>query len=150
MVTDNKKRAVIIKRIFYMISTLLAISALVFVYLDSNTKALILAAVIVVWFFVFTLADFQFVQFGVENGKLILRYYPIVKFGRKEYSSIEFPVPLLKDYIMEKAMFGLVTDLTLLVKTRQGIAEYPSVSLAAVSKVEREQIKKTLDGLLGR
>jgi hypothetical protein len=42
-----------------------------------------------------------------------------------------------------------MSDLTLVVKTRRGIAEYPSVSLAALSFQERRQLQERLLQILG-
>jgi hypothetical protein len=79
-----------------------------------------------------------------------LRFYPAVKFGRKDYQTIEFATNLLHEYTIEKSMFGLVNDLTLLVKTKKGVAEYPSISMAALSKSDQVKIEKTLKELLHR
>jgi hypothetical protein len=35
-------------------------------------------------------------------------------------------------------------DLEIVIKTKRGVAEYPSISLAAMSKVEIEQIRTAL------
>jgi hypothetical protein len=41
-----------------------------------------------------------------------------------------------------------MSDITLVVKTKRGIAEYPSVSLSAVAKSDRQKMFNALDQLL--
>ena len=80
----------------------------------------------------------------------MLRYYSVVKFGRKDYNTIEFPVNTLVDYRLEKSFFGLVYDLILIIKTSRGIAEYPPVSMAALTLTEQQKIIQQLKTLLKR
>ncbi len=150
MIVDNSERIKHIKRLFYMISVLLLISGAALLYLDQTGRALVAFGILVVWFLVFQAIDFQYIHFSNEEGKLVIRFYPAVKFGRKDYQTIEFPANLLHEYTIEKSMFGTVNDLTLLVKTKRGVAEYPSISMAALSKSDQLKIEQTLRGLLNR
>jgi hypothetical protein len=150
MITNNTQRIKQIKRLFYPGAVLMALAALAFILAGEDLPALIIGIVLIFWFLVFQLTDFQYIEFGIEENKLFLRYYPAVKFGRKEYQTIEFPVNTLHDYVFEKSFFGLVRDLTLVVRTRRGIAEYPSVSLAAVSKADQLKMEQTLREILHR
>jgi hypothetical protein len=150
MIVDNSERIKHIKRLFYMISVLLVVSGAALLYLDQTGRALIALGVLVVWFLVFQAIDFQYIHFSSEKEKLVLRFYPAVKFGRKDYQTIEFPTNLLHEYTIEKSMFGTVNDLTILVKTKRGVAEYPSISMAALSKSDQMKIEKALRELLHR
>lgn len=115
---------------------------------NKNLNAILTGAAFVVWFFIFQLFDFQYIEFINKDGKIVLRYYPAIKFGKKEYSSIEFASNLLHDAQFETTFFGLVTDLILVVKTKRGIAEYPSISLTAVNSEDRKKIKESLYKIL--
>ena len=150
MITENSKRIKRIKQLFYVGAGTWAIASLILFLIREDVLGFIAAGLLIVWFLAFQYTDFQYVYFEVNNGKLILRYYPVVKFGRKDYSSAEFPVNTLYDYRLEKSVFGLVHDLILLVKTKRGVAEYPSVSLAAMRKSEQQQIENQLKTLLKR
>jgi len=150
MIVDNSERIKHIKRLFYMISVLLLVSGAALLYLDQTGRAMVAFGVLIVWFLVFQAIDFQYIHFNCEEGKLDVRFYPAVKFGRKDYQTIEFPANLLHEYTIEKSMFGTVNDLTLLVKTKRGVAEYPSISMAALSKSDQLKIEKILRGLLNR
>lgn len=144
---DNADRIKGIKRVFYLICVLLAASALALISLDQPGRALMAGGILVVWFLIFQAIDFQYIQFIYSPEKITLRYYPAVKFGRKDYQTIEFPSHLLYNYSVEKSLFGLVNDLVLRVKTKRGVAEYPSVSMAALSKADQEKIRAALSGI---
>lgn len=150
MTIDNLKRIKFIRQLFYMVSTILLAIIFLLFFKDEDGWALITAGILVVWFLVFQSIDFLYIEFGLENGIITVRYYPAVKFGRKEYQTIEFPVNVLHDFKVETSIFGLVNDLTLLVRTRRGIAEYSSLSLAAVPKADQEKIIGILNELLHR
>jgi hypothetical protein len=148
MIIENSKRIRRIKTLFYLGVGLLALAALVFILIGLDLFALISGGVVVIWFLVFQYADFQYIWFTSAEKKVILRFYQAVKYGRKDYQTIEFPVDLLQSYRFENAVFGLVKDLILVVRTRKGVAEYPPVSLAALSGREREQLEEILSGMM--
>jgi len=150
MITDNSKRIRWIKKGFYLGAVLFALVALAFFFLGEDVYCFISVGVLIVSFLTFQFIDFQYVYFEVDNGKIILKFFPVVKFGRKEYSNIEFPANTLVDYRFEKSVFGLVRDLILVVKTKSGVADYPSVSFAAVNKTERLKVDQALRALLFR
>jgi hypothetical protein len=133
-----------------MISVLMVASFAALMFLDQVGRALLSAGILVVWFLVFQAIDFQYIYFSTNDDKIILRFYPAVKFGRKEYQTIEFPSNLLHEYTIEKSVFGMVEDLVLLVRTKRGVAEYPSVSMAALSKADRQKIDRSLREILNR
>ncbi|NQU85992.1 MAG: hypothetical protein HQ541_09550 [Mariniphaga sp.] len=148
MVISNKKKATALKRLFFLTGLVMAIFMLVMFLRDENLIAILTGAAFIVWFFIFQLFDFQYIEFIIEDDKIVLRYYPAVKFGKKEYNSIEFANNLLHDVQFESTFFGLVTDLVLIVKTKRGIAEYPSISLTAVNSNDRKKIKESLYKIL--
>ncbi len=135
---------------FYSGAGLMALASLVFFLFGEDVFGFIAAGIVVGWFLVFQSVDFQYVHLETGNGKLTLRYYPATKFGRKDYSTIEFPLTILYDVKLEKSVFGLVRDLILVVRTKRGVAEYDPVSLAALSKEEQRQIEEHLRSLLNR
>ena len=149
MIVSNKKRAVSFRRLFFLVSLLMAVTALVLFLTDLTLYALITVGVFAIWFLYFQVADYRFIDYSDENNKIIVRYYKLVKFGKTEYSAIEFPKNLLYRATFENSVFGKMTDLTLVIKTRRGLAEYPPVSLTALKKEERMQIKGSLYNIMG-
>ncbi len=148
MVVTNKKKANVLKRLFFLTGLVMAVFMLAMFLMDENLIAILTGAAFAVWFFIFQLFDFQYIEFIAEHNKIILRYYPAIKFGKKEYSAIEFADYMLHDVEFEKTLFGLATDLTLVVRTKRGIAEYPPVSLAAVKAEDRKKIREILYAIL--
>ena len=150
MKIDNKKNAVKLKRWFYLVSVVIALVALCFFLLfELIIYGIAMVGVFSVWFLFFHVADFQFIEYSDENGKILLRYFKVVRFGKGEYHSIEFPQQILQNAYFENSVFGKLSDLTFIVKTKRGIAEYPSVSLSAVPKEDRKKMQASLNRLLG-
>ncbi len=91
-------------------------------------------------------ANLCYVYFSTDNGRVLFRYYPVISILKKEYESIEFKHQSLVSFKIEKSM-GFA-DLEIAIKTKRGIAEYPTISLAALSKAEIEQINSALAEIL--
>jgi hypothetical protein len=150
MVTENSGRIKRINRLFYTGAGLLALGSLLFFLTGKDVAGFVAAAAVVVWFVVFQAIDVQYVRLETDGGKLTLRYYSVARFGKREYHSIEFPLATFYDYRFENSLFGLVQDLILVVRTKRGIAEYDPVSLAAVTREERQQMESELKIALKR
>lgn len=146
---DNKKQVTKIRRIFFIVSIVIALIALTLFLLDYTYFALACVGVFSLWFLYYHVADYQFIEFNSENNRIILRYYKAIRFGKAEYNSIEFPQNMLRKVYFENSIFGKISDITFIVKTNRGIAEYPSVSLSAVSLSERIKMQDTLHKVLG-
>jgi len=91
-------------------------------------------------------ANLCYVYFSTDNGRVLIRYYPVISILKKNYESIEFKHQSLVSFQIEKSM-GFA-DLEIAIKTKRGIAEYPTISLAALSKAEIEQISSVLAEIL--
>jgi hypothetical protein len=68
--------------------------------------------------------------------------------GSPRFNEIEFPQQMLRKAFFENSIFGKLSDVILVVKTKRGVAEYPSVSLSAVNKDDRQKIADSLHDLL--
>ena len=145
---NNKKRAVVFKRVFFLVSVILAVVALLFFLFDFMGLALISIGVFSLWYLYFHVADYQFIEFRNENNKIVLRYYKAVSLGSPKFNEIEFPQQVLKNAFFDNSIFGKMSDITLVVKTKRGAAEYPSVSLSAVKREDRQKISDSLNDIL--
>lgn len=150
MIIDNKKRVKKIKRIFFLVSVFIAVIALTLFLIDYTYLALACVGVFSLWYLYFHVADYQYIEFCNDDNKIMLRYYKAIGLGGANYHSIEFPQEMLKNAEFENSVFGKMSDLTLLVKTKRGIAEYPSVSLSAMPVADRAKIKAALVDILSR
>ena len=149
MTISNKARTIKIKRLFFLISVIIALGALILFLLDYTIYGLAFAGIFALWFLYFQTADYQYIEFSNDNEKVLLRYYKIVRLGKTDFNSIEFPQKILYNAFFENSVFGKLTDLTLVVKTQRGIAEYPQVSLTALSPEERKKIRAVLFNIVG-
>lgn len=145
---NNKNRAVKFKRTFFLISVVIAIAALLFFLFDKVGAALLSVGVFSLWYLYFHVADYQFIEFKNENGRVVLRYYKAISFGQPRFNEIEFPQNMLRKVFFDNSVFGKMSDLTLVVKTKRGAAEYPSVSLSAVNLEDRQKMAQSLNELL--
>jgi hypothetical protein len=150
MITENTKRIKLVKKIFYFGAGFWAIFSLYCFLMWKDLFGFLAAGMLVIWYLSFQFIDFQYISFELNYGKLILRYYPVVIFARRDYNTIEFPENDLLDFRLEKSVFGQVNDLILITKTSRGIAEYPPISMAALNKTERQKIIQQLRTLLKR
>lgn len=104
---------------------------------------LIALGVYIVLSFVF---GFKYVFFSTEGNKVILRYYPVISFFGRNYSSIEFLKTSMKDYEINKTF--PFRNISFSVKTKRGIADYPDVGLNALTKSEINMIQNELEKIL--
>jgi hypothetical protein len=103
-----------------------------------------------IWYLYFHVADYQFIQFSDENNRVILRFYKAIGFGQPAYHSIEFPQHMLRKVNFENSVFGKLSDISFIVQTKRGIAEYDSVSLSAVALKDRIKMQEALHDIIYR
>lgn len=147
---SNKNRAIKYKRLFFLVSIILALGTLVLFLLDLTLWGIAGVGVFSLWYLYFHVADYQFIQYNDEGGKIVLRYYKAISFGSKAYHSIEFPKDILQNAHFENSVYGKLSDITFIVRTKRGIAEYPSVSLSALPFSDRKKMQESLYKLLHR
>ena len=148
MQISNRKNATKYKRIFFLTSLLLALVILGLFLLDFTMAGIAGLGVFSLWYLYFHVADYQFIEFSDEGGQVLLRYFKAVSFLSKSYHSIEFPQNILQNAHFEDSVFGKLSDVTLIIRTQRGIAEYPSVSLSAVPLEDRKRMKECLYNML--
>lgn len=95
------------------------------------------------------LKDYNYIYFSDEdNRKILLRYVSLMPFSNKRYS-VEINKADLHSYKIKRSSLNLRQELVLYVKTPQGIAKYPPISITALSEVQLNQLKKALNKVLG-
>jgi hypothetical protein len=148
MIIDNKPRVSFLKRLFYIGCLLLALVALIFILLGNIIVLYICCGILFFWYLFFRGVDFQYVEYSDDDKKILVRYYPVIKFGTKDYNSIEFLQSSLYEAKIKKSVFGLISDLSLAIKTKRGIAEYPTVSLTAMPQTGQKRIDDSLQAII--
>lgn len=146
MEISNQKRSKQIKRGFNIGGIIIVLTGLVLLWLKNDIGVMIAVGVFVVYVGISQFANLCYVFFSTENGKILIKYYPIITIMKKEYESIEFAQKALVNFRIERAM-GF-KDLEIAIRTKRGIAEYPLISLSALSKVEIEQIVDALTEII--
>lgn len=146
MEISNQKRSRLIKRGFFLIAVLLLLPILFFVWKEMDLVALINGGVFLLFIIGFQFMGLNYIHYQSDGEVLQIRYYPIISFFGKEYSSIEFNKKRLFKAVVERSF--LFHELHLEIKTREGIAEYPEVSLAALSSTDIEAIRDDLSKML--
>lgn len=142
MEVSNQARSKKIKRGFNLLGIAIVLIGLVFLWLKMHAAVLITVGVFAAYVGISMYASLCYVNFSTNNGKVTIRYFPVISILKKEYESIEFPQQALVNFKIERVM-GF-TDLFIVIKTRRGIAEYPSISLTAMNKDEIEKINLAL------
>ena len=148
MEISNQKRSKLIKQTFNYTGIFIVLAILFFLWLKKDTLLWITIGIFAVFVGFSMFANLCQVYFSTNNGKVVIRYYQIISFLKKEYQSIEFTHQSLVTYRIEKAM-GFA-DLFIVIKTNRGVAEYPSISLAALTNAEIDQINTTLFEILSK
>ncbi len=143
---SNQKRSKRIKRAFNIFGLLIVVAGLIFFWLKKDIALMITIGIFIVYVGISVYANLCFVSFSTNNGKVVIKYYPIISILKKEYEAIEFSHQSLVDFQIEQAL-GFA-DLTIAIKTKRGIAEYPTISLAALSKAEIGQIRLALEEII--
>jgi hypothetical protein len=146
MEISNQKRSRVIKRSFNITGIVIVITGLIFLWLKKDVAVLVTAGAFAIYVGIAQFANLCFINFNTDNGRIRIKYYPIISILKKEYESIEFAQQALVHFQIEKSM-GFA-DLEIAIKTKRGIAEYPTISLAAMSKSEIEQISESLTEIL--
>lgn len=146
MEISNQKRSTKIKRAFNISGIAIVLVGLAFLWMKNDTMVLIIAGIFVVYVGLAQYANLCYVNFITNNGKVLIRYYPVISIMKKEYEAIEFSQQALVNFKIEKVM-GLA-DLQISIRTKRGIAEYPPISLAALSRAEIQQISSALTEII--
>jgi hypothetical protein len=146
MEISNQKRSKKIKRAFNIAGIFIVLVGLAFLWMKKDILFMITVGVFAVYVGISQFANLCYVYFSTDNGRVLIRYYPVISILKKEYESIEFAQQALVHFQIEKSM-GFA-DLEIAIKTKRGIAEYPTISLAALSKAEIEQISRALSEII--
>jgi len=148
MELSNQNRSRQIKRTFNVTGIIIVLVGLILLWLKQDILVMVTAGVFAVYVGVSIFANLCYVSFSTANEKVLIRYYPILSIMKKRYDSIEFAHNLLVGFQIENTM-GFA-DLEIAIKTKRGVAEYPTISLSALNKSEVEQIRSTLTEIMGK
>lgn len=153
MEIENTKKTLIINQLRYI--TVIAFIVIVVVLLTTDlirTEFLglskyywaIIAVLIYLGQNIFEyLKDYNYIYFSDENNKILFRYIPLRPFRNKRYS-IEINKQEFHGYKIERPSI-FKQQIVLYVKTQQGVAKYPPISISALKEEEFNKLKKALN-----
>ncbi len=125
----------------------LLIAMTVLIFIEEFLAVAVLAGFFLLGVLLVAILNFQYIRIQEEKNKLIFRYFSIFSVNRS-YQSIEIPIEYLRKVKVYKFFFGLKWDLRFTVRTRNGIADYPLVSLSAIPFRHRHKILEHLRNLV--
>lgn len=144
---SNKGKVKRLRIILLVIGICCLLAMAFFIFVEMFTELAILAGSFLVVALVVALLNFQFVRITSANNKLIVRYYSIFSVDRL-FQIFEFPVEVLRDVEVRKSFFGLKWKMRFTVRVKKGLADYPWVSLSAISFRDRERLVMELRKLI--
>ena len=116
-------------------------------FMETFTPVAILAGLFFAAIVLTALLNFQFVRIVIERDKLNVSYYSLF-FSNQEYQTFEFPLSALQNVKVTKYFPGLKWKIRFTVRTKKGLADYPSISLSAVPFRQRSKLVKELKNLI--
>ena len=143
MFYSNKENVKRLKTWLMITGLLMLIAMSILIFMEKFISVAILAGLFLLGLLIVAILNFQYIRIMDEKNKLSLRYYSIFSLYRT-YQSIEIPIEHLRKVEVFKRLFGLKWDLRFTVRIRQGIADYPPVSLSAVPFKERLKVLEQL------
>ena len=152
MEIENTKKSVLINKIqyisiisFIVLAVILVTTELVrdeFLGLNKYHWAAVVALVYILENIYEYLKDFNYIYFSDSGEKLLFRYASLRPFHNKRYS-IEINKNQYQGYKILRA--PLKQKIVFYVKTPQGTAKYPPVSITGLNEEELNQLKHTLN-----
>jgi hypothetical protein len=89
------------------------------------------------------LRDYNYIYFNDEGNRILFRYIPLSPFKNRRYS-IEIGKHEFHGYKIQKpSLFKKM--IVFYIKTPQGVAKYPPISISALNGDEFNQLKKALN-----
>jgi hypothetical protein len=154
MTFDNSK-TIINLRIGFFGATVILLAYLALAYVAKLIKFPILGLsdtvctliLVGIWFILtFTpmFLSYQFVFFSDDGEKIILRYFNAGFISGKK-NSVEIDKKSFSGYKIENSFFGLIQNITLFQKFKEGVAKYPPVYISALSPEERAKVVRSLN-----
>lgn len=144
---DNKKTSSRNFVLFVFLGALFFGLAFYFFALDKIIYLIVDAVVGFVILFLFSRLKPNYIEFTVFDNHFIINHYAVISVGR-EYETIRVNFSEFLGCKIEPAFLKLRKDLVLTVQTPHGIADYPKLSISALSKAEIAQILIILNKLV--
>ncbi len=150
MVVVNNQLQVAKIKLAYILSFFLGIGFLIplFVveYVSAEEYVLFAIGVLLIILFIYLLLiKPEYLYLAEVKGSLQIKNYPARPILR-QYKAYEIKLNTLHHFEIHRSVFNKKVDLTIWIKTKKGVGNYPSLSLSALSKNEQLKLTKYLSG----
>ncbi len=153
--TFDNSRSIIGLRIKLFAATILFLAYITLAYVAKLIKfplfgisdticTLVLVAVYLTIAILPVVLNYQYIFFSDETEKIIFRFFTSGIIGGRK-NSVEIEKNSFGGYKIEAKFFGLIQNIILFQKFREGIAKYPPISISALPKNEREKLVRVLN-----
>ena len=88
--------------------------------------------------------NYNYFLYNDEGDKLVFRFVSLRPFDNKR-TAIEINKKDFAGFKIEKSLFNLKQDLVVRIRTKNGIANYPSISLTALPFKYRKLLENSLN-----
>jgi hypothetical protein len=152
--TFDNSRTIISVRIRIFTGTVILIAYLIIVYFAQILKfpvfgmsETVLTTILICIYLLFAaypmVLDYQYISYSDEGDKLVFRYFTSGIAGGKK-NSVEINKADFAGYRVDKKLFGLKKSITLFRQLPQGVAKYPPIHIAILSRKERARLLNSL------
>jgi len=136
-------------KLAYIISLLVGLSLLVFVYSSyiftvEAYVMLFLSIALFLFFIYLIIIKPEYIYFAQIKNKIIIKNYPARPIFRN-YKAFEIDLKSLYSYKIQKSFLNKKIELVLTIKTKKGTGNYPPMSLSALSTNELKKLLTFLD-----
>ena len=112
--------------------------------ISKNSLVIIISVVYIIYVVYVYIRNYNFFKYNDEGEKLVFRFISLRPFDDKK-KSIEILKKKFTGYKIQKSLLNLKEDLILSVKTKNGIANYPPISITALTNKYKNILKGSLD-----
>jgi len=110
-----------------------------------KTHVIIFLTVIYIIYVVFAyILNYNYFSFTDENEKLVFRFVSLRPFDNQK-KAVEIKKQNFHGYKISHSFLNLKQDLILIIKTKNGIAHYPPISITALDKKQKNLLKAALN-----
>ena len=116
--------------------------------IGKNSLIILFSVIYIIYVVYVYIRNYNFFKYNDEGGKLVFRFISLRPFDNKK-RSIEIVKKKFTGYKIRNSFLNIKVDLLLSVKTRNGVANYPPISITALTNKEKEYLKTSLNQAVG-
>ena len=117
-----------------------------FLGMSKSFYVLMICTLYIVYVIISYMRDYKFFSYNDEGEKLIFRFVSLRPFDNKK-QAVEIKKKYFNGYKINKSVFNFKEDLIVTVKTKSGVANYPPISITALSLKHKNLLKNSLNQL---